>query len=110
MGRAARWVREWQGALWPVTEPRLGDGSPVILEVREVVEDVSVCLVLSEGEAGVSEVAEHLLDVRVDPAGRGRPGVRHQAQMPAFCLSVSEGATWTLRLRKMGPQDPPHTR
>lgn len=49
--------------------PRLGGGSPVVLEVREVIEDVGVRFVLGEGEAWVGEVAEHLLDVRVDPAG-----------------------------------------
>lgn len=47
-------------------------GSPVVLEVGEVVENVGVRLALGEGEAWVGEVAEHLLDVRVDPAGRSR--------------------------------------
>lgn len=63
--------------MWSVIEFRLGDGLFVIFEVREVVEDVSVCFVLSEGEAGVSEVVEYLLDVRVDFVGRGRFGVRY---------------------------------
>ena len=39
--------------------------------MREVVEDIGFRLALGEGEARVGEVAEHLLDVRVDPAGEG---------------------------------------
>lgn len=73
-GLGRGWAREgWGGQ----REPRdAGRRPPVVLEVREVVEDVGVRLALGEGEARVSEVAEHLLHVRVDPGEGAGPGSR----------------------------------
>lgn len=42
----------------------------VVLEVREMEVDVGVSLAVSEGEARVREVAEHLLHIAVDSVER----------------------------------------
>lgn len=89
-GRAGDWL---SGPPGPPGPAGLGGASPVVLEVREVVEDVGVRLALGEGEARVGEVVEYLLHVRVDPAGRG--GLRSDSlRGPARLLSG--GATQTL--------------
>lgn len=72
-----------QGRWWLPGPGGLGGASPVVLEVREVVEDVGVRLALGEGEARVGEVAEHLLDVRVDPEGAGAGLRSHCAHPPS---------------------------
>lgn len=77
---------------------RLRGASPVVLEVREVVEDVGVLLALGEGEARVGEVVEHLLHVRVDPAGQG--GLRSdRLRGPAHLLSGRATQTLVPRLQ-----------
>lgn len=50
----------WRAARYP----------PIVLEVREVVEDVRIGLAFSKGETWVGEVAEHLLHVSVDSVER----------------------------------------
>lgn len=74
--------------------------------MREVVEDIGFCLALGEGEARVGEVAEHLLDVRVDPAGEG---------LRSHCLHIhpvvgpSDPGNPGSPTCEMGPQGPlPH--
>lgn len=69
-------------------------GSPVVLEVGKVVENVRVRLALGKGEAWVGEVAEHLLNVRVDPVGRSRaePGPRLCSPHPCHLGAPRPGA------------------